>query len=176
MRLYDSAHNSGPPLAGWRTDGNGAQRPDWPFIKENYMTSPRTPTPLHSWNLALLAAGTLLVTSAAMAAAPDKNSDAQKTYQQDRAACMSGQSNQDRATCLKEAGAALQEARRGGLDNGSDGQGQFEKNRMLRCDSQPAQDRADCLRRMNGEGTTRGSVESGGIYRELTTTVPAPGN
>ena len=124
----------------------------------------------------MLAAGTLLITGAAIAAAPDKNSDAQKIYQQDRAACMSGQSNQDRATCLREAGAALQQASRGRLDNGTDGQAQFERNRMIRCDSQPAQDRDDCMRRMHGEGITRGSVESGGIYRELTTTVPAPGN
>ena len=29
------------------------------------------------------------------------------------------------------------------------------------------------LRRMHGEGTVSGSVESGGIYRELRTTVPA---
>jgi hypothetical protein len=140
------------------------------------MTFPRTPPPLHPWNAALLAAGTLLVAGAAMAAAPDKDADAQKTYRQDRAACMSGQSNQDRATCLKEAGAALQAARHGSLADGPDVQAQFEKNRMIRCDSQPAQDRGDCMRRMNGEGITRGSVEGGGIYRELTTTVPAPGN
>src|SRR2546426_8157808 len=32
--------------------------------------------------------------------------------QQERAACVNGQSHQDRATCMREAGAALYEARR----------------------------------------------------------------
>ena len=88
--------------------------------------------------------------------------------------CAYGQTSQDRATCLKEAGAALVEARRGGLD---DGRGQLEKNRLLRCDNQPPQDRDDCVRRMNGEGITSGSVDGGGILRELVTPVnPQPRN
>jgi hypothetical protein len=113
----------------------------------------------------LCVAGTLLISTISIAA---DRSGAQADYQRDRAACNSGQSGQDRATCLKEAGAALVEARRGGLD---DGRGQLEKNRLLRCDSQPPQDRDDCVRRMNGEGTTSGSVEGGGILRELVTPV-----
>ena len=113
----------------------------------------------------LFVAGTLLISTISIAA---DRSVAQADYQRDRAACNSGQSGQDRATCLKEAGAALVEARRGGLD---DGRGQLEKNRLLRCDSQPPQDRDDCVRRMNGEGTTSGSVEGGGILRELVTPV-----
>jgi len=125
--------------------------------------------------LALCAAGTLL--SATLASAADRGkqlSSAQAIYQQDRAACLSGQTNQDRATCLREAGAALQEARRGGLD---DRQGEYERNRLLRCDSQPAEDRQDCVRRMSGEGTTSGSVAGGGIIRELVTPVtPRQGN
>ena len=104
------------------------------------------------------------------ATAADKPSEAQARYQQERAACMSGQSQQDRATCLREADAALQEAKRGRL---GDGQGAYEQNRQSRCDGLPAADRDDCLRRMRGEGTTSGSVESGGIYRELRTTVPS---
>ena len=100
----------------------------------------------------------------------------QSTYQRDRAACLRGDTNQDRATCLQEAGAARQESGRGGLTKNSD-QAQFERNRLLRCDNQSPQDREDCIRRMNGEGTTSGSVQSGGIYRELVTPVdPAKGN
>ena len=108
---------------------------------------------------------------AGMAAAAGGNlSEIQARYQQDRAACMSGQSHQDRATCLREAGAALQAAKRG---RSGDGQGQYEQNRLIRCERLPAGDREDCVRRMRGEGTVSGSVESGGIYRELRTTVPA---
>ena len=55
--------------------------------------------------------------------------EAQARYQQDRAACISGQSQQDRATCLKEAGAALQEAKRGRLGNDP---GSYEQNRLNR--------------------------------------------
>lgn len=95
----------------------------------------------------------------------------QAQYQKERAFCLSGKSHQDQTTCLKEAGAALAEARRGTLGNG---EGQFEQNQRVRCDAHgDADDRSDCLRRMNGEGTISGSVESGGFYRELRTTVPS---
>jgi hypothetical protein len=96
--------------------------------------------------------------------------DAQARYQRDRAACMSGQTHQDRATCLREAGAALVEARRNGLTDTNESQ--YVQNRLERCVPLPAADQEDCVRRMSGEGTVRGSVEEGGIYRELTRTVP----
>jgi hypothetical protein len=115
----------------------------------------------------LFAAGSLLVASAAMAAGRGSQSDAQATYKRDRAACMRGDTNQDRATCLKEAGAAFTEAKRGGLD---DRKAEYERNRLLRCDQQPAEDRAECVRRMN-EGTTSGSTQDGGVLRELRTPV-----
>ena len=114
-----------------------------------------------SLGLTLCTAGSLLAADSMVL------TNAKAVYERDRAACMSGATGgQDRATCLKEAGAALQESKRGSLN---DGQAQFEQNRVLRCDSQPTQDRPDCLRRMNGEGTTSGSVEGGGILRELVT-------
>lgn len=129
-----------------------------------------------SWGLALCAAGALLCASQTQAADSGKSADSQSTYQRDRAACLRGDTNQDRATCLQEAGAARQESGRGGLTQNSE-QAQFERNRLLRCENQPPQDREDCIRRMNGEGTTSGSVQSGGIYRELVTPVdPAKGN
>lgn len=104
------------------------------------------------------------------AAAADNRMSAQRQYQSDREACNRGDTGQDRATCLREAGAALSEARRGRLD---DGDASFERNRTIRCEPLPTGDREDCIRRMNGEGTISGSVKGGGIYRELRTTVPA---
>ena len=131
--------------------------------------APAATGPVSFLYLSAWAVGALLV--AGMAAAAGGNlSDAKARYEQDRAACMSGQSYQDRATCLREAGAALQEAKRARL---GDGQGSYEQNRSIRCERLTAGDREDCLRRMRGEGTVSGSVESGGIYRELRTTVPA---
>ena len=107
----------------------------------------------------------------AFGAEPGLRPGIEGTYQRDRAACLDGRTNQDRDTCLREAGAARQEANRGRL---GESPGVFEQNRLARCEGQPPQDREDCLRRMNGEGTTRGSVESGGIYRELVRPVVTP--
>ena len=72
---------------------------------------------------------------------------------------------------VREAQAARQEARRGRLQDESPAQ--LERNRYIRCEGLPAEDRDFCIRRMNGEGTISGSVESGGIYRELRVVVPA---
>ena len=104
-----------------------------------------------------------------MAATADM-SEAQARYKQERAKCMSGQSQQDRATCLQEADAALKEAKRRKL---ADGTAQYEQNQLKRCELHQGEDREYCLRMMRGEGTTSGSVEGGGIYRELRITVPA---
>lgn len=133
------------------------------------MSNPGISVSSRAVRLALCAVGALLCASQAHAADQGTVSDAQAVYQQDRAACMRGDTNQVRATCLAEAGAAREEATRGAQSGNA--QGQFEANRLRRCENLPAQDRDDCIRRMNGEGTTRGSVQSGGIYRELVTPV-----
>lgn len=91
-------------------------------------------------------------------------SDAQMRYQQERAACDSGRSHQDRATCLREAGAAYEEAKRGRL---ADGGAQYRENALARCSALPPEERGACQARMEGQGTTSGSVAGGGIYREL---------
>ena len=117
------------------------------------------------------AVGALLGASAALAA-PASKAEVQARYQQERAQCLSGQSHQDRRTCLQEAGAARGEALKGRLD---DGQAQrYEQNALMRCNALPVDDRDECHARIRGEGTTSGSVEAGGIYRELVTVEPAP--
>jgi hypothetical protein len=130
------------------------------------MTRVHSVTRVRAWGLALCAAGALLTATVASAADRGNPSEAQRTYQRDRAACMSGQTSQDRATCLREASAALQESKRGNLN---DGQSEFERNRLLRCEKQPPEDRQDCVRRMGSEARVSGSVEGGGVLRELTT-------
>jgi hypothetical protein len=116
---------------------------------------------------ALLLVGSLLVGASAIAA----TSEELARYQQERAVCTSGQSNQDRATCLREAGAAFAEAKQHGLDDSSAQQAQ---NATKRCDRLPDPDRRDCIARMQGQGTTSGSVAGGGVYRELVTREPGP--
>lgn len=126
-------------------------------------------------SLLLCGAGALLCATQAGAAGGAAPSAAQAAHRHDSAACRQGRSNQDRATCLREADAALKEARGGRL--GDDDPAQLERNRLRRCEAQPPGDREDCVRRMTGEGTTSGSVEGGGIIRELVIpVVPAKGN
>ena len=130
------------------------------------MTPVHTVLPVRAWGFALCAAGAFLCATIAAAADRPDLSEAQATYQRDRAACMSSRTSQDRVTCLQEASAALQESGRGNLN---DGQSDFERNRLLRCEKQPPEDRQDCVRRMSSEARTTGSVEGGGVMRELTT-------
>ncbi len=111
-------------------------------------------------------AGALLFAAPAMSA--DQNPPtAQARYQAERAACNDGNSNQDRSTCLREAAAAYQEARAGRFK--PDGDQVYGSNRMIRCEPLPPEYREECVRRMQGEGTQKGSVEDGGILRELVT-------
>jgi hypothetical protein len=124
---------------------------------------------IHPLALTACAAAILLLSAGAAIAA--KASEAQLRYQEDRAVCISGASNQDRVTCLKEAGAALHEARRGNLS--AVNQSELGHNRMVRCNALPMQDREDCAMRMQGQGTSTGSAQQGGILRELTRSVPA---
>jgi len=114
--------------------------------------------------LALLALGSAFAATAAMAASD--SADATARYKAERAACISGQSHQDRATCLREAGAALQEARKRRL-NGDGNQDTYAQNALIRCNALPENDRDACQRRIKGEGTTSGSVGEGGVLREL---------
>ncbi|MFC5472776.1 hypothetical protein [Paraherbaspirillum soli] len=103
-------------------------------------------------------------TAATVAMAAGNVQDANARYRAEVAVCNSGQSNQDRATCLREAGAALQESRRGRLN---DGPAAYQQNALIRCNALPAADQDACQRRINGEGTTSGSVLDGGLGREL---------
>jgi hypothetical protein len=120
-------------------------------------------TKLHTATLAACAAALGLASASALARAPD---EAQSRYNTERAVCMQGLSNQDQATCLKEAGAALQEARRGQLSTPAGGE--LEHNQLARCDAQRGTDRDDCVVRMQA-GVTTGSARDGGILREATT-------
>jgi hypothetical protein len=122
--------------------------------------------------LLLVTTGVLAFSSAALPAAePGVATGARKAYMDERARCMSIADAEDRKTCLREAGAALDEAKRGRLGEGEAG---FEQNKFARCAvHKNAEDRDFCERRMKGEGTTTGSVEGGGILRELRVVVPA---
>jgi len=93
--------------------------------------------------------------------------------QGERAVCDGVQ--QDRAACLREAGAARDEARRNGLTAAPPTS--YEQNALARCSLQTnPSDQADCEKRMRGTGSTaiEGSVMGGGLIRETVTPIPAP--
>ncbi len=90
-------------------------------------------------------------------------------YQLERAACLNGQSHQDRSTCMREVGAAWAEARRGGL--GTTGSTDYQANATARCNAQPSEDRDACKMRALGQGKVQGSVNGGGLIREVETLV-----
>jgi hypothetical protein len=124
---------------------------------------------IRSWRAAwaLLVLGVAVGSTSALAADKGTAADAQARYQQERAVCTSGQSNQDRATCLQEAGAAFAQARRDDLDDGP--AVHYQRNALQRCEALSGDDRQACVARMQGQGTTSGSVAAGGIFRELVT-------
>lgn len=128
------------------------------------------PTPLHrrlSWAAGLCLS--MLPLSLALARAPAP--DAQARYQRERARCMTLRVHGERANCLSEASTAHTAA----LPPAPDADpGRYARNAVERCKALPDTDRADCLLRMQGQGTTRGSVAEGGIYRELVTREVAP--
>ena len=99
------------------------------------------------------------------------NADSAVKFERDRAACLNGRSGQDQAACLREAGAALQAARRNELTSGDE---DLKQNAEERCKVFSGEDLSDCLARVRGAGTVSGSVEGGGILRETVRIVPAP--
>jgi hypothetical protein len=120
--------------------------------------------------LFILVGGATLCIAAHAAGTASSKSDIEANYRRERASCMDGTSNEDRATCLKEAGAARDEARRGQL---TDDRAAEQQNAVARCNGLPESDRVDCVRRVQGDGTVSGSAAGGGILRETVTIVPA---
>jgi len=125
----------------------------------------RTP---HTRRAPLLVIGLLSSLAAGLAQADMNGGRASPAarYEVERAACLRGQSAQHVDTCLREAGAALAQARRGAQQADS---AQLEVNRLQRCQPLPDPQRRDCIARMQGEGKVTGSVSEGGILRELVT-------
>jgi hypothetical protein len=124
---------------------------------------------LNRARLGCAAALALLLTSGtALAADKAKPSPEESAYQQERARCLRGQSQQDRATCLKEAGAAFDEARRGRLGKAA-AAADLSANATRRCEAQPAAERDACVQRILGAGSAQGSVEGGGLIRQTET-------
>jgi hypothetical protein len=115
------------------------------------------------------AAALLAVTAAtAQVATGTTGIDASGSYQQEVNACMTGKTQQDQATCLREARNAQADKKRGVLDNAN---AQFDANAKARCDVLAGEEKAACEARLMGYGSTSGSVAAGGVLREVETVV-----
>lgn len=112
-------------------------------------------------NLAFTAVGALMCAGSALAASP------QDRLATERAACEAGRSGQDRATCMREAGAAHQERQRNNLNN-VQADAQLRANAAARCDRLPPERREGCMALRGSNVETQGSVQGGGVLRQTT--------
>lgn len=136
----------------------------------------RPPRLFLSFGLAcLLAAGAASAQAPLPAAAGVDTSgiDNSGNYAHERAACLRGETPQDRETCLREATNAQAEKRKGDLQ--VQGDAQLHANAMRRCDALGGEDHAACTARVLGYGRESGSVGGGGVIREVETVVVPPG-
>ena len=90
----------------------------------------------------------------------------QTQFQQDYAACETQQATTELEDCRREARNAYAEAKRGLLADAPNTP--YQDNASQRCQvHQDWQDRLACEERMRGEGSVEGSVEGGGVLREI---------
>lgn len=121
---------------------------------------PRRHMALHpGWILAMA-----LVGAPALAAKGSAQSATEAQYRLDRAVCLEKAVGDERTTCLREAGAVRAEALAARPDGDAEA---YRRNALQRCKQLPASDQSACIARMQGQGKVRGSVQAGGIYREL---------
>lgn len=122
---------------------------------------------------ASLASAALAIALPAWAATGTDKASIEANYQAARTTCQSMGVKEDRTNCLRDAGAARAQALRQGPSSTS--REQLKRNAMQRCQAhKSAEDQAICERMALGDGSTSGSVERGGMIRELTTQMPAP--
>lgn len=123
-----------------------------------------------------IAATALLAMSGASAqiASGTTGIDASGNAKHEMAACKSGMTQQDRATCMREAENAQAARKDGKLKEGND---EYAVNALKRCDALTGENRIACQARISGYGDAAGSVAGGGVIREVeTVVVPADGS
>lgn len=92
-------------------------------------------------------------------------------HRQERQACLSGRSNQDRSTCLEEVRNAQAARERGELALAGE---DYMANALARCEPLAGEERASCEARVLGFGNASGSVAGGGLLRWVETVVLPP--
>ncbi|AOG24345.1 hypothetical protein [Acidovorax sp. RAC01] len=115
-----------------------------------------------------LAAAAFLAPFAAVAQTADA-STAQQRFAQERQKCMTHNTQDSQATCLREAGASLDASRKGQLTSAAGSEAATQRCAVFK----DAAEQAECVRRVQSAPAS-GSVPGGGVLRESTTTVTVP--
>jgi hypothetical protein len=136
------------------------------------MKSHETPT-LRMVLVSIGIASLFTVTAAsAQVAAGTTGIDASGSYKKEVQACMNGQSQQDRATCLREANnARAEKSSRTPANTASN----LNANATARCNVLTGEDQAACRARVLGYGSESGSVAGGGVLSKVETVVMPAG-
>lgn len=102
----------------------------------------------------LLGALVALSCSTLQAQSRQELKEAQARFKQEMANCVSGNTSQDKDSCMREARSALAEVRRGVPDR----PGKLEADTRQRCEVHQGEPRDACEARLRGEGSATGSV------------------
>jgi uncharacterized membrane protein len=105
-----------------------------------------------------------LPSSAAMKSATKENPSSARSSR-----CTYGIAQDGSNNCMSKAEFNITTSRQSALDSDP---AQYMRNALARCENLKGDDREDCLSRIRGGGTISGSVEAGGLYRELVTIIP----
>ena len=127
---------------------------------------------LLSFGVASLLAMTAATAQVATGPTVDTGIDASGNYRQELQACLRGQTQQDRDTCLREARNARADKQQGQQGGGST---DLAANALSRCEPLGGEEKAACQARVLGYGETSGSVAGGGVLRQVETVVLPPG-
>jgi len=113
--------------------------------------------------LALMAGG-----AGAQVATGTTGIDTSGSYKKEVQACLNGQSQQDQATCLREASnARAEKSNRKSTATNTD----LSANATARCNVLTGEDKAACTARVLGYGSESGSVAGGGVLSKVETVV-----
>lgn len=117
--------------------------------------------------LLVIAALATLAALPALAAGPTGAAiDPKSRYAKESAACSRIAEHGARANCLSEASTRLAATQPTAPGENAE---LLRQNAIKRCEALPEPERKECLLRMQGQGTVSGSVEGGGVLRELVT-------
>jgi hypothetical protein len=112
-----------------------------------------------------------LLATSATTLAQTPSQDARARYEQEREKCMTNNTQDSLATCMREATNALDASRKGQLSSPG---AAASDNATQRCAAfQNAAEQAECMRRLQNSPAS-GSVSGGGVIRESVTTTVVP--